>query len=129
MNLHRTIWRSLVNRSSAIQMSLYPLLSGSPTMKSIQRSCQGTLGMGLGYKMLNGNWCEAFALQQGWQFRTYRYTFFYIPGQKYSLVINSGVLERPGWLVAGASWAWRSTCRWRSSVVGMNRLHQNSKQL
>src|SRR5258708_302719 len=41
VDLHGTMWRSLVNRSTTIHMASYPLLSGSPMTKSMLRSCQG----------------------------------------------------------------------------------------
>ena len=70
LELQWTMWRSLVKRSTTIQMASYPWLCGNSTTKSMLRSCHGASGMGFGFSTPNCDWRKAFDLRQGWQFRT-----------------------------------------------------------
>src|SRR6266705_7097028 len=60
VDLHGTMWRSLVMQSTTIQMASYPWLSDNPTTKSMLRSCHGASGTGFGFRMPNGDCQDAF---------------------------------------------------------------------
>ena len=66
MELQGSLWRSLVKRSTTIQIVSHRWLYDNPTTKSILRSCHGTSGTAFGFSTPNCDWREAFDLRQGW---------------------------------------------------------------
>jgi hypothetical protein len=112
-------WATFINRSTMIQIELYPAwVRGNPTMKSILISSHFHSGIFKGCSNPAGLWCSTFTLWQVSQRDTYSTMSLFIPYHQYRVFKSLYILVLPGWIEYVESWASRRISSLRCFRLG-----------